>query len=376
MKIAIIGTVASSILGFRGPLIKELLSKGHEVYAFAIDFSEEQKQTLIFLGGVPVDYQLSRAGLNPIADLKMMLQLKKQLIAIKPNIVFSYFVKPVIYGTLAAKMAKVPQRIAMLEGLGFAFTEQPQGKAFKTKIIQRIQLLLYRLAFPATTHLLFLNPDDQKELLVNHKLPAKQSSVLGGIGLDMNDFPYRKPNVEKVRFLYIGRLLKEKGIFDFLAAAKIVKQNHLDAEFIVLGATDHTSHNALSNKELQSYIDSGLIEYPGQVDNVLEWIQSSSVFVLPSYREGVPRSSQEAMAVGRPILTTDVPGCRETIIEGKNGFFVPAFDVQALADKMVWFIENPEQIKPMGLASRKLAEEKFDVNKVNTTLLTIMGLNK
>ncbi|KAA0875743.1 glycosyltransferase family 4 protein [Nitrincola tapanii] len=374
MKIVIIGTVASSILGFRGPIIQKLLSDGHQVFAFAIDYTSDQKKQLTDWGGVPVDYQLSRSGLNPFADLKMMFALKKQLMSIQPDIVFSYFVKPVIYGTLAAKWARVPKRIAMLEGLGFAFTEQPEGKAFKTKLIQQIQLLLYRIAFPASTDLVFLNPDDRDELLVKHRLKANDVAVLGGIGLSLEDYPYQKPMLDKVRFLFIGRLLKEKGIFDFLAAADLVKQTYLDAEFVVLGSTDTTSPNALSDAQLQGYIKRDVIVYPGQVSNVAEWIAASSVFVLPSYREGVPRSSQEAMAIGRPILTTDVPGCRETVVEGDNGFFVPAFDVDALAKKMIWFIENPDQIEPMGLASRKMAEEKFDVHKVNARMLEIMGL--
>lgn len=375
MRVVIIGTVASSILGFRGPLIKKLLSEGHEVFAFAIDYTEAQRQTLMSWGGVPIDYELSRSGLNPIADLKMMFALKKAFLEIQPDRVFSYFVKPVIYGSLAAKLAKVPKCIAMLEGLGFAFTEQPEGKALKTKIIQQVQLFLYRMAFPAITHLLFLNPDDRDELLVKHGLKVKAASVIGGIGLELKDYPYRPVETNKpLSFLYIGRLLKEKGIFDFLAAAKIVKKHYPQVTFTVLGATDHTSPNALTDEELQSCIGSDLIVYPGQVDNVLDWITESSVFVLPSYREGVPRSSQEAMAVGRPILTTDVPGCRETVIDGKNGFFVPAFDVEALAEKMIWFIEHPEQIEPMGLASRKMAEEKFDVHKVNARMLEIMGL--
>lgn len=374
MIIVIIGTVASSILGFRGPLIQKLLSEGHEVFAFAIDYTADQKNQLTDWGGVPIDYQLSRSGLNPLADLKMMFSLKKQFTSIQPDIVFSYFVKPVIYGTLAAKLAKVSKRIAMLEGLGFAFTDQPDGKAFKTKLIQQIQLLLYRVAFPALTDLVFLNPDDRDELIVKHRLSANNVAVLGGIGLSLEDYPYQKPMLDKIRFLFIGRLLKEKGIFDFLAAADLVKQTYPDAEFVVLGSTDTTSPNALSDAKLQDYIKREVIVYPGQVNNVAEWIAASSVFVLPSYREGVPRSTQEAMAIGRPVLTTDVPGCRETVLDGVNGFFVPAFNVQSLAEKMVWFIENPEQIETMGLASRKMAEEKFDVHKVNAQMLEIMGL--
>lgn len=374
MKVAVIGTVASSILGFRGPLIREILAKGHQVYAFAIDYTLEQKQQLRTLGVVPVEYELSRAGLNPIADLKMLWQLKRILSEIQVDIVLSYFVKPTIYGTLAARLAKIPVRIAMLEGLGFAFTSQPEGMILKTKVIQRVQLLLYRIAFPSTTNLVFLNPDDRDELLVKYKLPAKQSVVLGGIGLNLADYPYQKLLRNKVRFLFIGRLLKEKGAFHYLAAAKQVKERYPNVEFIILGSRDTTSPNAMTEEELSNSIESGLITYPGQVSDVSNWIAKSSVFVLPSYREGVPRSSQEAMAVGRPILTTDVPGCRETVIDGENGFLVPPFDVNALAEKMIWFIEHPEQIEPMGLASRKIAEEKFDVHKVNARMLDIMGL--
>lgn len=374
MKIAIIGTMAGSILGFRGPLLAKLVSEGHNVYAFAIDYTPEQKARLVAMGVKPVDYQLSRSGLNPIADIKMMFSLKREFRRLQPDVVFSYFVKPVIYGSLAARLAGVPHRVAMLEGLGFPFTQQPNGIAFKTKLIQKVQLFLYHLAFPSTNHLVFLNPDDRDELLVKNRLKANQVSVLGGIGLDLDEFPYQKPKLDTIRFLFIGRLLREKGIFEFLEAADQVKKVYPEAEFVVLGSTDTTSPNALPRAMLDDYISREVVKYPGQVSNVPDWIAQSSVFVLPSYREGVPRSSQEAMAIGRPIITSDVPGCRETVVEAQNGFFVPAFDSSAVAEKMIWFIEHPEQIEPMGLASRKMAEEKFDVHKVNAQMLEIMGL--
>ncbi len=369
----ILGTVASSLVGFRGPLIRLLVEERHEVYAFAMDYTEQSRAEVKDIGAVPVDYRLSRSGLNPFADLKMMLALRVEFKRLQPDVVFSYFVKPVVFGSLAAWLASVPLRVAMLEGLGFPFTNQPEGLALKTKLIQGVQLFLYRVAFPTISHLLFLNPDDRDELLVKHGIKARQVSVLGGIGLDLGDFPYAKPSIEKIRFLFIGRLLREKGIFDFLAAADLVKVRFPQVEFVVLGSPDTTSPNALSDKQLQDYIGRGVIGYPGQVSNVMDWIVGSSVFVLPSYREGVPRSTQEAMAVGRPVITTDVPGCRETVVDGVNGFSVPAFDVQALAEKMIWFIEHPEAIEPMGLASRKMAEEKFDVRKVNGRLLMILG---
>lgn len=375
MKVAIVGTLGSSVIGFRKPLILDLIDKGHDVFVFAIDFDEKQKLEIRSWGVVPIDYQLSRSGINPFSDLVTIYSLKKKFELIEPNIVFSYFVKPVIYSSIAAWFAKVPKRIALLEGLGFAFTQQPEGNSYKTIIIKYTQIFLYRLVFPTVTHLFFLNPDDKSELLNKHKIFVKKSSVLGGIGLDLIEFPYLKPNVNSIRFLFIGRLLKEKGIFDFLAAAKIVKKQFPNVDFIVLGSKDSTSPNALSDEELQSHIHSGLICYPGQVSNVLDWIQKCSVFVLPSYREGVPRSSQEAMAVGRPILTTDVPGCKETVINNENGFLVPSYNVDELVNKMIWFIEHKEFIEKMGLASRKIAEVKFDVKKVNSLILDVMDLN-
>ena len=304
----------------------------------------------------------------------MMFGLICKFKDLKPDVVFSYFSKPVVYGTIAAFLTKIPKRIAMLEGLGFAFTNQPDGVSNRARLIKKIQLFLYRLAFPLSTDLIFLNEDDRNELLFENKLKCRKSYVLGGIGLDFDEYNYSRPNPKKMNFLFIGRLLKEKGIFEFLSAAKKVKEQCPDCEFTVLGSSDTTSPNALSTDTLQYYIDEGIVNYPGQVNNVAEWINETSVFVLPSYREGVPRSSQEAMAVGRPILTTDVPGCRETVVEGVNGFLVPAFDVEKLAERMIWFIEHPDQIEPMGLASRKIAEDKFDVHKVNARMLEIMGL--
>lgn len=374
MKIAIVGTVASSILGFRRDLIKMLVCQGHQVFAFSIDYSDEQRSELISWGVIPVDYNMSRSGLNPFSDLKMMIVLRSEFKRIEPDVVFSYFSKPAIYATLAARLAKVPKRIAMLEGLGFAFTEQPDGQSLKTKIIKKIQIFLYRLAFSASTNVVFLNTDDRNELLITHRIKSNTVDVLGGIGVDLNLFKYKEPATEKVRFLFIGRLLKEKGILDFLQAAEKVKFKYSQCDFIVLGSTDTTSPNALSKKDLKYYIDNEIISYPGQVTNVSEWVEKSSVFVLPSYREGVPRSTQEAMAIGRPILTTDVPGCRETVVIGENGFLVPAFNVDRLADRMIWFIEHPDRIEPMGRVSRRMAEDLFDIRTVNAKLLDIMGL--
>lgn len=374
MKIVIIGTVASSILGFRGPMIRLLVERGHSVYAFAIDFNDEHKTKLRSWGVVPVDYSLSRSGLNVFADLLTIFRLRKLIKTIQPCTVFSYFVKPVIYGSIAAHLAGVPKRIAMLEGLGFVFTDPVAGPNLKLLVLRKIQTLLYRISFPSIHKLIFLNPDDIHDLIERNNLKPKSVHMLGGIGLNLREFQYSKPSVSVINFLFIGRLIAEKGIYIFVEAAKIVKEKFPCTKFTVLGGLDEFSPGGMKQFELDSLIVNGTINFPGQVSNVADYIAECSVFVLPSYyREGVPRSSQEAMAVGRPILTTDTPGCRETVIDGVNGFLVPPYDAISLAEKIIWFIENQNEIENMGLESRKIAEEKFDANKVNSKLLHIVG---
>ena len=372
-KVVIIGTTAGGILGFRKDFIKSLATKGHQVYTFATDFTPAQKEQVKALGAIPVDYTLSRSGMNPVADLKTLLQLKKLLQDIQPDVVFSYFSKPVIYGTLAAALAKVPRRVAMLEGLGFVFTEQPTGLSFKTKLIRRIQVMLYCTAFRFADRVVFLNPDDPVDLLERYKIKTRNVSVLGGIGLNLADYPYSAAPSQPVRFIFIGRLLAEKGVNEYIAAAQLVKQRYPDAEFVMLGGLDEANPGGLTREELDMHAAKGTVIYPGHVDNVDEWVAGSSVFVLPSYyREGVPRSTQEAMAIGRAVITTDVPGCRETVVNGVNGFFVPPWSSEQLAEKMIRFIEQPELIKQMGQESYRIAQEKFDAQEVNERLVAML----
>lgn len=375
-KIVIIGTVASSFYGFRAELIELLLYKGYQVYAFTSEYTKSDLKQLESLGVVPVTYRSNRGGLNPLKDIKATYLLSKKIAEIDPIMVFSYFSKPVIFGTIAAKLAKVPQVVGMLEGLGYTFTEQPEGLSKRTKLIKNIQVILYKLALPQLDKLIFLNPDDPKDLLEKYSIKVKEVQILGGIGLDLAKYEYSPVDKTEppINFLFIGRLLKEKGIHNFVSAAKIVKTTYPESEFTVLGRIDTSNPGALQQSELDELISTELINYPGHVNNVKEWIAKSHVFVLPSYREGVPRSTQEAMAIGRPVITTDVPGCRETVIDGVNGFLVEKWQPQALAEKMIYFIEHPEQIERMGLESYKMAQEKFDANIVNKRLLDILGL--
>ncbi|MHA1177304.1 glycosyltransferase family 4 protein [Psychrobacter faecalis] len=375
MKIIIIGTVASSFLSFRADLIQVLLAKSYTVYAFTSEYTEEELSQIEGSGAIPITYELNRGGINPFADIKSTYELSKKIKKISPDLVFSYFSKPVIFGALAAKLAKVPRVIGMLEGLGYTFTEQPKATSKKTELIKNVQVLLYKIALPQLDKIIFLNPDDPKDLLDKHDIRVKEVEVLGGIGLNLNDYSYTSTYPSQPTFIFVARLLAEKGIHDYIAAAKIVKDKYADAKFIVLGSIDKEALGALTEAELKQFTEANIVEYPGHVNDVPKWIANSSVFVLPSYyREGVPRSTQEAMAIGRAVITTDVPGCRETVVDGVNGFLVEKWNPEALAEKMIHFIEHPEEIKKMGYESYKIAQDKFDVHKVNKRLINMLGL--
>lgn len=376
--IVMIGTTAACFYGFRADLIKELVKKNVKVYAFTIDNQALELKKIQWLGAIPVVYSLNRGSLNPLSDLYATYKLSKQIKELKPDLVFSYFTKPVIYGSLAAKLSKVKKITAMLEGLGSPFTVHPHGQSLKIKLIRFIQVSLYRIVFPFIDKIVFLNKDDPVDLIENNKIKHKANSsvVLGPIGLNLEDYSYTPWDTSKeISFIFIARLLAEKGIFEYVEAAKIVKNMYPNIIFRVIGGLDLENPYGLTQNQLDELIESKTIEYSGFVTNVDDYIKKSAVFVLPSYyREGVPRSTQEAMAIGRPVITTDVPGCRDTVIDGVNGFLVPKWNPQALAEKMIYFIEHPEQVRMMGDQSHKIAIEKFDAEKVNQRLLEILGI--
>ncbi|WP_417776489.1 glycosyltransferase family 4 protein [Stutzerimonas xanthomarina] len=374
MKIALIGTTASCVIGFRADLIRSLVVRGHDVFAFALDYTEVTRKIVEEIGARPVSYVFSRTGLNPLSDIINTYKLYRLVKNNRFDIVFSYFSKPAIFGTLAAAFARVPLRVAMLEGLGFVFTDQPSGLKITTKILRNIQVLLYRMAFPLLHQIIFLNPDDSRDLLDAYSVKVKRVNILGAIGLDLADYKYSSPDVSCVSFILVGRLLAEKGVNEYIAAAKVVKQSYPSACFYLLGGLDEGNPGALSKSDLDKLIEEDVIVFPGYVADVRSWLRRASVFVLPSYREGLPRSTQEAMAIGRPVITTDVPGCRETVVDGVNGFLVPKWNVDALVGKMIYFIENPEAVEMMGLESHKMAVDKFDAEKANYRLMNIMGL--
>lgn len=305
MKICLISqTVSPGFLIFRKDFIRYLVLQGYEVYAFALDYTAESRALVEKLGAIPVSYQLNKAGLNPVMDVRDTFRLYKTLKKLAPDVVFSFFVKPSIYGSIAAGLAGVPRKIAMLEGLGYIHTPGKQGMTYKKRVLQRVHGLLCSVGYAFADKVLFLNADDPRDLSRVAFLSQSKLEVLGPIGLDLQAYPFSEPDLTKpVRFIFIARLLAEKGVFEYLAAARLVKSRYPEAEFVVLGGLDSDNPAALTKSQLDDVIAEGLIIYPGHVNNVNEWIAHSHVFVLPSYREGVPRSTQEAMAIGRVVIT-------------------------------------------------------------------------
>lgn len=371
MKVAIISSLAPTLINFRGPLIAEMVRQGHQVLAFAPDHDAQTRSALKKLGATPVDYAMSRTGLNPLGDAAALMQLAWLLRKHRPDLSFGYFIKPVIYGTIAAKLAGIPRRYAMMEGMGFVFTHD-ENPGLRHRILQRVSTWLFRTSLFFTHRLLLLNEDDHREFMERRLIRPEKAAILGGIGVDLTEWPYQVPRTDPVEFVFVGRLLRDKGVEEFATAARLIREKHPSARFVMLGGHDENP-TAIPLSRVKQWVDDGLVIWLGHIP-IRPALKDASVFVLPSYREGVPRSTQEAMAAGLPVVTTDVPGCRDTIEEGVNGFLVPARDANALAKAMEYFLEHPERIVPMGRQSRRMAEAHFDVNRQNRKLLDLIGL--
>ncbi|MCW5206346.1 glycosyltransferase family 4 protein [Desulfobulbus sp. F5] len=364
--VAILGSDPKALINFRSDLIQEIVSFGHKVTAIAAPASAEQLQQIEALCYF-YSYPVQRNGLNPLRDIQTLLALQKLFHEIKPDIVLAYTIKPIIWGGIAAYMMDVPRFYVLIEGLGYAF----QDGALSRKLTGMLAAMLYRISLRKADKVIFLNPDNRKFFLINKIIPSVKAEVIDGIGLDIDWYaPTTLPEGVPV-FLCIARLLGEKGLREYAQAAYIVKQRYPDAAFRLLGSAD-PSPDGIQPDEVQRWQDRGTVEYLGETSDVRPFIAACHVYVLPSYHEGMPRSVLEAMSIGRPILTTDASGCRETVIQGENGFLVPVRDVNALAERMIWFIEHRDQWQLMGQASRRIAEERFDVRKINEQLLSIM----
>lgn len=369
-RILLIASFDGSLIRFRGDFIKSLVDQGFEVFGAAPSFTEANSIQIKELGATPIQFNLQRTGLNPIKDYKSIQELKSIINEHKIDLVFSYTVKPVIYGSMAANSCNVPV-VSLITGLGYTFT----GASTKAKLLQRFNETLYKLSIRKNKCIVFQNKDDY-QLLLDRKVISNKQKVdfVSGSGINLDQFSFKeKIATDKVSFLFIARLIKEKGVALYMQAAKILKAKYPKSEFHLVGAPE-TSPTAISLDELNEAHDAGIIIYHGKKLIKDEHFHNTDVFVLPSYyREGLPRTSLEACASGSPIITTDSVGCRESVKEGINGLLIEPQNLNSLVNAMEYFITNPEKIKEMGINSRKYAEERFDVDIINNDLIKIIN---
>lgn len=367
-SLALISSQAFSIYNFRGDLVREWVNLGLKVHALAPDYDEASRAQVRALGAEPVDYPLRRTGMSPLHDLCALWALFRLIKRLDVDTIFSYFVKPVIYGNMAARLAGVQRRFSMIEGGGYVFAETPPS--MYRRFLRKGVTLLYRNALKGAERVFFLNREDEALFLADI-LVAEQAFLLGPIGVDLVHFTPRPLPLEPIVFLLAARLIEEKGVREFVEAARVLRGQ---ARFILLGGPD-SNPNSIGRRQLEEWARDGCIEWIDHVQDVRPIVERASVFVLPSYyREGVPRSIQEAMAMGRPVITTDMPGCRDTVVHGDNGFLIKPRSVEALVDAMRLFIKNPPRAASMGSVARSFALENFDAKACNAKIKKEMGL--
>jgi len=362
------GAYAGSIIGFRGPLISEMLRRGYEVHVTAPDLDAGVRAALRKIGAIPHDIALARTGTNPIDDIKYGLALFRIMREIRPTCVVGYTIKPNIWGSIAARFAGT-KSISMVTGLGFAFIP---GTDVKRSIVQWIIHRLYAFATAANHRVIFQNPDDIADFCAKGCLAKRQKAALvNGSGVD-TDYFAQAPLPDTPIFLMIARFLVSKGTRDYANAAIRVLSERSDCRFRLAGFLD-AGPDSISAEELEQWKHQG-IEVIGRLDDVRPVVANASIYVLPSYREGTPRTVLEAMSMGRPIITTDVPGCRETVRDGVNGILIPDRDVDALAKAMHRLADSPTLRAQMGQVGRNVALEKYAIERVTAETLLHIGL--
>jgi glycosyltransferase involved in cell wall biosynthesis len=289
------------------------------------------------------------------------------------DVVLACFVKPAVYGTIAARLAGVRGRFVMIEGLGYAFTLASDRPSIRRRALARLVGRMLKVGLSHAQAVFFLNDDDERLFVERGFIQAALARRINGTGVDLDRFTPAPPVTEPLRFIMVARLLREKGILEFVEAARMIRAEFPATAFVLVGGLDNNP-GAISRSVVERWVSEGAIDWLGHIEDVAAELACSSVFVLPSWREGAPRSTQEALAIGKPVITTNAVGARDMVIEGHNGFRVPVQDAIALASAMRKFIKDPSLIARMGEASRALAQTRYDVHVINAAILREMGL--
>jgi glycosyltransferase involved in cell wall biosynthesis len=374
-KILIACDSSKSLIDFRGKLVEEMV-KHHQVSVFTPQIPRNEiREKLASLKVQVYENKLKGSNVAILSDIRYIIKLYRLIKKVKPDVFFPYTFKPVIYGTLMAKICGVPMITPMLTGLGYNFT-QTGNKSWVTKITAFMLKLSLRNS--KRLRIIFQNRDDYLTLLKEKILKGKHKIfVVNGSGVDLDHYEYAPPNLTQINFLMISRLINAKGIAEYYEAARSLRVRYPHIQFKLIGAYDNNI-DAISPELYNKIKYDKVIQFAGEVNDVRSYIKEASVVVLPSYYgEGVPRCLLESMAMGRAIITCDSVGCRETVEEGElvNGFLVPVKNVQALISKMELYINDPHTIANYGLNGLAVANKKFNVHLINKQMIKIMRLN-
>jgi len=357
MKILFTDNSLWGLLNFRGSIITHLRDLGHEVVMVS-PVDTQSKGITIPEGIRHITIKMRRTSTNPLHDIQYFFRLLNVYRRERPDYIFHFTIKPNIYGTLAAHLLHI-HSTAMVAGLGFTFSHGGLASTIANH--------LFRLGLSFTDKIMVLNKENQRTLVERGVVPKEQIILLeGGEGVDLERFRFSDNRSDKTIFLMVARVLYDKGYKEVVEAAKIVKQTHPEVEVQLLGPVDEAYPNAVSQEQIRKDEESGTITYLGYTTEPAKWMGRPGILLLlSSYHEGLNRSLMEGCALGKPIIASDIPGCRETVREGENGYLVPPKDVNALTDAMLRYLSlSDEKKESMSINSRRLAEERFDINSV------------
>jgi glycosyltransferase involved in cell wall biosynthesis len=355
MKVAVVLNTSWNIYNFRKGLVQSFLDKGMEVYTIAPVDKYTVKLTEMGCRHVPV--RMDSRGANPVKDLLLVFELHSIYKRIRPDVVLHFTIKPNIYGTIAASLLRIPV-INNVCGLGTMF--------LKDNLVSRIAILLYRISFRFPKKIFFQNEDDRDLFLKRRIVRGENVDLVPGSGIDINEFfPDKAPKNDRFTFLLISRLIYDKGVVEYVDAIRKLREQGIDADFQLLGAIDEKHKRGIPSKIVHDWIESKAVDYLGTTDNVKQLVRQSDCVVLPSYREGTPKTLLEAASMGIPIVATNVPGCRNVVEDGYNGYLCKMKNAEDLAAKMLNIFQlDPDKRAEMGVNSRKKVEQQFDVQHV------------
>ncbi len=346
------------------PLAAAAREAGHEV--FVVTRVREHGERIRKAGFRLIPMEMSRRGINPFLELLVILRLTAVYRKIRPGIVHHMGQKPMVYGSIAARMAGIPVVVNALMGLGFLFiSENPKARVGRYLVMKLYKALLNR----PESHVILENPDDLRLLIDKGILKTNHYSLIRGAGVDIRTFAVRPESGNVPLVVLASRLLWDKGVGEFVGAARILKKQGVNARFVLVGDRDSENPTAVSPEQLDEWQAEGVVEWWGYRSDISEVFGQSHIVCLPSYREGVPKVLLEAAACGRPIVTSDAPGCREIVSNGQNGFLVPLRDSAAVADALKKLIDFPDLRKSMGLKGRERVENNFTHCHINTATL-------